>query len=136
MIYLLTLLINDAWRACQFRRVKAAGARPGRPGTHFQFSGCCTGSLHRRGHRVKMPAVSIWKLVMKLRRIRTAYPFRSLTAVFANWLASALSSRGTCEIEKLRARASLRQVQCREYRRELRQMYSPRIWRTTTSESE
>jgi hypothetical protein len=47
MIYLLTLLINDAWRACQFRRVEAAGARSGLPGTHFKVKdavlGVCLG---------------------------------------------------------------------------------------------
>src|ERR1700688_4528522 len=39
---------------------------------------------------------------------------RCRTAVLARRLASALFSRGTWEMEKLRARASLRQVQCRE----------------------
>jgi hypothetical protein len=43
MIYLLTLLINDAWRACQFRRVEAAGARSGLPGTHFNFQDAVVG---------------------------------------------------------------------------------------------
>jgi len=43
-----------------------------------------------------------------------SYPARSRTAALASSLASALLSRGTCEMEKLNARASLRQVQCRE----------------------
>lgn len=48
MIYLIDdTLFDDAWRACQFRRVKAAGARSGLPGTHFNFQhavlGVCIG---------------------------------------------------------------------------------------------
>jgi hypothetical protein len=30
-------LFSDAWRACQLRRVEAAGARSGLPRTHFNF---------------------------------------------------------------------------------------------------
>src|SRR6266853_1394657 len=39
-------------------------------------------------------------------------------------------------MEKLSERLSLRQIQCSEYRRGLWHWYSPRICRTTTSESE
>ncbi len=39
---------------------------------------------------------------------------RRRNAVCASPLASALFSRGTCEMENFKARASLRQVQCKE----------------------
>src|SRR6266498_2116368 len=58
------------------------------------------------------------------------------TAELASRLASALFSRGMCDMEKSSERANFRQVQCREYSRELRQEYSPVICLTTTSESE
>ena len=57
-------------------------------------------------------------------------------AELARRLASALCSRLTWEIENFNDRASLRQVQFREYRRGLRQAYTPVICFTTTSESE
>jgi hypothetical protein len=40
--------------------------------------------------------------------------FRRRNAVCASPFASALFSRGTCEMENFKARASLRQVQCKE----------------------
>src|SRR5690242_19091848 len=54
------------------------------------------------------------------------------TAELARRLASALSSRGTWAIENSSERASFRQIQCREYKRALRQTYSPFICLTTT----
>jgi hypothetical protein len=42
------------------------------------------------------------------------YLFRRRSAAWANPFASALFSRGTCEMENFSARASLRQVQCKE----------------------
>lgn len=42
------------------------------------------------------------------------YLFRRRSAACANPFASALLSRGTCEMENFSARASLRQVQCKE----------------------
>ena len=58
------------------------------------------------------------------------------TAELARLLASVLLSRGMCEMEKCNERANLRQIQFREYRRGLWQLYSPLICLTTTSESE
>src|SRR6266566_3183116 len=64
------------------------------------------------------------------------YATRRRNADCASPLASALSSRGTCEMENFSERASLRQVQCKEYSRGLRHVYSPVICLTTTCESE
>ena len=59
-----------------------------------------------------------------------------LAAELARRLASVLFSRRTLEIEKSSDRANFRQIQFREYSRGLRQLYSPLICLTITSESE
>src|SRR5690348_3655399 len=61
---------------------------------------------------------------------------RFRTAELARRLASALSWRRMWAMENCRERASFWQTQLREYRRGLRQAYSPFICLTTTSESE
>ena len=50
---------------------------------------------------------------LKLVKLVLLYLFRR-SAACANPFASALFSRGTCEMENFNARASLRQVQCKE----------------------
>src|SRR5579864_2376068 len=66
----------------------------------------------------------------------TAGRVRERAASLARRLASWLCSLGICAMRNLRPRANLRQVQFREYRRGLRQAYSPVICFTTSSESE
>jgi len=73
---------------------------------------------------------------LDLRPLHENYKNCLRTAELARLLASVLRSRGMCEMEKHNERANLRQIQFREYRRGLWQLYSPLICLTTTSESE
>src|ERR1035437_3394215 len=86
----------------------------------------------RRGTKPKVPE----RFPSQRRCKQRLYAVRRRSADCASPFASALLSRGTCEMENFSERASFRQVQCKEYSRGLRQVYSPVICLTTTSESE